>query len=182
MDHKSQVKHSIITSCRFEKTLYDLLQKESKEKGLSFNALLVSILKRYISWEKYAAEIGFIPLAKETVRLLFDNMDEKKSQLIAERLGRTVPRELILLMFNKIDFNSIIAFLEITLSRYGMVQHKISGGMHDLIVFHNVNEKFSEFLVHAAKVMADDLSIKLQILNSDSSILALRIEEIKQAY
>ncbi len=31
-----------------------------------------------------------------------------------------------ILMFNKINFNNIIIFLEVTLSRYGMVQYNLT--------------------------------------------------------
>ncbi len=95
-----------------------------------------------------------------------------------DSLDRTLPRELITLMFNKLDFNNIISFLEITLSRYGMVQHNISGFNHDFVVYHNVSRKFSDFLAEAAMVMGEDMSLKLQVLNVDSKILSIRIEEI----
>lgn len=173
----SRKKDSVTLSCRIDKTLYELLQKDCKDKGISLNSLVNSIAKRYISWEKYAAEIGYIPLARETVRLLFDNLDDKTMQMIANRIGRTIPREMTLLMFNKIDFNSIVAFLVITSSRYGMVQHNVDGDIHNLIVHHGVSKKFSKFLAEVGKVMADDLSFKFQVISADSKVLSVRIEE-----
>ncbi|MFY3741269.1 MAG: hypothetical protein HMLIMOIP_001723 [Candidatus Nitrosomirales archaeon] len=170
-------KGTVTLSCRLDKTLYDMLQSDSKKKGISLNSLINSIANRYISWERYAAEVGFIPLAKETVRLIFESLEEKKMYKIAEHLGRTIPKELILLMFNKIDFDSIVAFLEITSSRYGMVQHSNGGNYHDLILYHDVNEKFSRFLCESLRVMAEDLSFKADILNADSKILRIRIGE-----
>jgi len=174
----NQKKDSVTLSCRLDRTLYDLLQRDSKEKGISLNSLINSIAKRYISWEKYAAEIGYIPLARETVRLLFDNLEDRRIQMIANRVGRTIPRDMTLLMFNKIDFNSIISFLEITSSRYGMVQHNINGDTHELVVHHGVSKKFSQFLADVGKVMADDLSFKFEVTNADSKIFSARIEEI----
>jgi len=99
-------KGTVTLSCRLDKTLYELLQSDSRKKGISLNSLINSIANRYISWERYAAEVGFVPLAKETVRLIFDSLEEKKMLKIAEHLGRTVPKELILLMFSKIDFET----------------------------------------------------------------------------
>ncbi len=80
-------------------------------------------------------------------------------------------------MFNKIDFNNIAAFLEITLSRYGMVPHNINGTVHDFVVYHMMNKKFSNFLAGGGKAMAQDLSFKMEIMNADSKILSLKIEE-----
>ncbi len=169
---------SVTVSCRLDKTLYELLQVDAKARSISLNSLITGIMRRYVSWEKYADEVGFVPLFRETVRLIFEYLHEEQVQEIAERLAVTVPREMLALMFNKSDFNSIVVFLEVTLSRYGTVHHKISGTTHDFIIYHNVNKKFSNFLAHAAKVMAEDLSFKLDVLNIDSKILSLRIDEI----
>jgi len=176
---KSNTKEGSVTlSCRFDKTLYDALQKDSKAKGISLNALINSIARRYISWEKYATEIGYVPLARETVRLILDNLDDRKLQKIACRVGKTVPREMTLLMFNKLDFDSIIAFLEIISSRYGMIQHNINGDTHELIVHHGISKKFSTFLAEVGQVMAEDLSFRYEVLNADSKIISARIKPI----
>ena len=168
---------SVTLACRLDRTVYDLLKVDAKNKGVSLNSLMNSIAKKYVSWEKYADGIGFIPLAKDTVRLLLENLEERKLLKIADHLGKTIPRELILLMFNRIDFNSIISFLEITSSRYGMVQHNINGDVHELLVYHGVNKQFSQFLAEGIKAMAEDLSFEVNIMTADSKILAVRIKE-----
>ncbi len=71
-----------------------------------------------------------------------------------------------------------MTFLEVTMSRYGMVQHDIVGSSHDFVVYHNVSKRFSEFLPEVGRAMAKDLSIKPHVLNLDAKILSLRIEEI----
>ncbi len=134
---------SVTVSSRLDRSLYEILRNDALSKGISLNSHLSSILKRYISWEKYAEEVGFIPLAKETIRQIFEELHDTQIQASGERLGRTLPRELITLMFNRIDYSTIIAFLETTLSRYGMVQHNINGTSHDFIIYHNVNKNFS---------------------------------------
>ncbi len=88
----------------------------------------------------HAHEVGFIPLAKKTVRSLFEQLDDAENKRIADRLGQSLPRELITLMFNKINFYSVTTFLEVTMSRYGMVQHDISGDTHYLTAHHSVNK------------------------------------------
>jgi hypothetical protein len=176
LESKSK-KDSVTLACRLDKTLYDLLKEDAKKRGVSLNSLINSIAKRYLSWEKYADGVGFVPLAKDTVRLLFDNLEERKLQKIAHHLGKTIPRELILLMFNKVDLNSITSFIEITSSRYGMVQHNISRDAHDFVIYHSVNKKFSSFLGEALKAMAEDLSFKAEVLVADSKILSARIME-----
>lgn len=173
-------KGSVTLTCRFDRNLYHLLQKDAVRNSGSLNHLINTIVKRYVSWEKYAEEFGFIPLTKETVRHLFKNLDDQSVHMIASHIGRTVPKESILLMFNKIDFSSIISFLVITLSRYGMVQHEINDGTHDIILHHNVNRKFSDFLANVVKAMAKDLHLKLTLQDVDRSVIFISIKEISK--
>ncbi len=174
----NQMESSVTLACRFDKTLYNLLQKDSETKGISLNALINSIVRRYISWEKYAQEVGYVPLARDTVRALLDNLDDRELKNIANRVGQIVPREMTLLMFSKIDFDSIITFLEIISSRYGMIQHNINGDIHELIVHHGISKKFSTFLAEVGKAMAEDLSFRYKVLNADSKIISAIIEPI----
>ena len=176
LNPESYRKNTVTTSCRLDKTVFNLLQKDAKAKGISFNSLINSIAKKYISWEKYATEIGYIPLARDTVRLIFDNLDDRTLQTIANKVGTTIPREMTILMFNKTDFDSIISFMEITSSRYGMVQHNINGDTHELIVHHGVSKKFSTFLSYVGKAMADDLSFKFHVRTADSKVMSAIIE------
>jgi len=50
-DHKNQ---TVNLSCRIEKDVYDVLNKEAKEKGISLNSLVNSMAKKFISWEIYS--------------------------------------------------------------------------------------------------------------------------------
>ncbi len=58
------------------------------------------------------------------------------------------------------------------------VQHNITGTSHDFVVYHNVSRKFSDFLAECARVMGEAMSLKLQVLNVDSKILSIKIEEM----
>ncbi len=168
---------SISLSYRLDKTLYDLVRKDAKAKEVSINSLINIIIKRYMSWERYALELGFIPLATDTVRMIFEDLDQKQIQRIGRQLGSTIPRELILLMFGNTNFNNVMSFMEITLSRYGAVKHTINDNTHEFVLRHDVNKKFSYFLCEVGKAMAGNLSLRFKVLNEDSRILSVRIQE-----
>ena len=93
MEPEQKLKNGSVTlACRLDRTVYDLLKVDAKKKGVSLNSLMNSIAKKYVSWEKYADGIGFIPLAKDTVRLLLENLEERKLLKIADHLGKTITR------------------------------------------------------------------------------------------
>ena len=173
---------TINLSCRIGKPEYDLLVTEARNKGTSLNSLVNSIFKRYLAWEKTSDEIGFIPLSKRTITQIFDCLSEKEIKDIAKDIGKTIPRELTFLMFNKIDFISIMSMIEIYSSRFGVLKHEITGSRHDLTLYHGITKKFSQYLASVMESMAEDLSLNLKINSIDNGILSLMIEEFDNIY
>ncbi len=164
-------------SCRIDKSVYDILVKDATSKGISLNSLVNSISKRYISWEKNAEQIGFIPLAKETVGQIFKKLDDKSIKEIARGVGTTIPREFILLTYGHISFPNILSMMEIGNSRCGHIKHDIDNQTHHITIFHGINEQFSLFLSCVHEAMAEDLSFNLQITSSDCSMISMDIIE-----
>jgi hypothetical protein len=147
---------SVNLSCRIEKTIYDELLADAKKKGISLNSLMSSIAKHHITWKRYADEIGFVPI-----------------------LGGTVPRELLFMTYDKMDFDNFMQILEINALRFGVVKHTNENGIHVLNIHHGISDSFSHFLACAHQRMADDMSFKMEITNSDKNMICMNIEKPK---
>lgn len=171
-------KSSVNLSCRIGKTEYDLLLIDSRKKGISLNSYVNSIIKRYLSWERYAEEVGFIPLSKRATMQIFDKLNERSINEIAADVGQTVPRELTMLMFNKLDFSSVMSMIEITSARVGVLRHNIMGSKHNFTLYHGVNKKFSQYVARVFESMGEDLSIKLKVSHVNKNILSVEVEEL----
>lgn len=156
---------------------YDVLMREADRRGISLNSLVNSVLKRYVAFEKYSDEIGFVPLYKGTIKRIFDNIDEKIIKQIGIDIGSTIPRDLTYLMFNKIEFTNIISMIEISSSRYGVVKHEIDGSKHIFTIYHGICNRFSQYLAQLCVSMADDLSLKLNVTVIDKNLISFEIEE-----
>ena len=96
---------------------------------------------------------------------------------IAKDLGGTVPKELLFLTYEKMNFENMMQILEINALRFGVVKHTEHDGAHSLNIHHGISKEFSHFLGSAHKHMADDLSLKLTITNSDKNMLCFEIED-----
>jgi hypothetical protein len=173
----SSIKKTTNLSCRLDKNVYDILVKDAESKGISLNSLVNSISKRYISWEKNAEKIGFIPLAKETVGHIFEKLDDKDIKEIAYDVGSTIPKEFIMLTYGHVSFPNILSMIEIGNSRFGHIKHDIDYNTHHITIFHGINEKFSLFLTYVHEAMAKDLSVHLKITSSDCSMISMEIME-----
>ncbi|HUU48851.1 MAG TPA: hypothetical protein VMW55_08725 [Nitrosopumilaceae archaeon] len=171
-------KHKTVNiSCRIDKTIYDELVEDAKRKGISLNSLMLSIAKHHITWKRYADEIGFIPISKKMIDKIFEVLDIKSIEKIANDLGGTVPKELLFLTYDEMEFENFMRILEINALRFGTVKHTKLNGVHVINIHHGVNENFSHFLGSAHMKMADDLSLKMSITNSDKNMICMNIQE-----
>jgi len=173
---------SVNLSCRIEKTIYDELLADAQKKGISLNSLMSSIAKHHITWKRYADEIGFVPITKRMIGKIFKYLDEKSIEKIAHDLGGTVPRELLFLTYDKMDFENFMQILEINALRFGVVKHTQEDGTHVLNIHHGINDNFSRFLAYAHQRMADDLDFKVNITNSDKNMICMNIEKPNLEY
>jgi len=166
-------------SSRIDKIVYDQLVEDAAKKGISLNSLMNSIAKHHITWKRYADEIGFVPVTKRMLGKIFKYLDEKDIERIAKDLGGTVPKELLFLTYEKMNFENLMQILEINAMRFGVVKHVEKDGKHSLNIHHGISENFSHFLASAHQVLADDLSLELDITNTDKNMLCFEIEKPK---
>jgi len=110
---------------------------------------------------------------------IFKHLDTKSIEKIAKELGGNVPKELLFMTYDKMNFENLIQILEINGLRFGTVHHTEKVGIHILNIHHGISKNFSHFLALAHKSMADDMSLKLNITNEDKNTICFEIEEMK---
>ena len=169
--------NTVNLSCRLDKAVYNLLVSDAQKRGISINSLVNNIAKKYISWERHADDIGFVPLTKRAVQKIFTELDDDKIKAIATDVGSTVPRDLLMLNFNKITFANILILLETWDERFGKVRHEVADSTHYFTVYHEINEKFSKYIACVHQAMADDLSFKIDITNVTFNAVSFSIRE-----
>lgn len=163
-----------------DKEVYSILSEHARDQGISINSLLNSIAKRHLTWERFAGDIGFIPITKRTLKKIFRELEDEKISTIAVDVGGVVPRELAFFTYGKMDFENLIKILEINGTRFGSVRHITNNNHHSLIIHHGIGEKFSKFLAETHKVLADELSFKITVTNLDMNMICFDIEDPKK--
>ncbi len=68
-----------------------------------------------------------------------------------------MPRELLFLTYDEMEFKNFMQILEINALRFGAVKHTHQDGVHVLNIHHGISENFSHFLAAANLRMAEDL-------------------------
>ena len=170
-------KYGIGISCRIDAGLHASLQQDANANGISLNSLINSILKNHSGWNKYASVVGLIPVPKDVMNMILDCLAGEELVRIADSMGKTLPRELITLLYKTQTFDNVISLIEVMLSQYGMVQRTARSGSTQFVLYHGSNRRFSEFLAKFLAAMAEDMSIKLRSVNPDARVLAFQVSE-----
>ncbi len=174
---KNSNKKSVTLSCRIDKEMYNSIVSDANSKGISVNSLINSIIKRHLVWDRYAEEMGLIPLTKRTLKKIFRTMDENAIKTIAREVGGTVPQELIYLSYDKFDFTNLMKMIEISDARFGKVKYNINNTIHSINILHGVSKNFSKFLAETHQALADNLSLRFSVEHIDNNMICMEFEK-----
>lgn len=166
-------------SCRIDKITYEKLVEDAARKGISLNSLIGSITKHHITWKRFSDEIGFVPISKRMLGKIFKYLNKNDIEKIAKDLGGNVPKELLFLTHDKMNFENVMGILEINALRFGGVKHTENNGIHSLNIHHGISESFSHFLASVHESLADDFMLKVSIINKDKNMVCMEIENPK---
>ena len=171
---------STTLTIRLDSKLYQSLLEEGKIKGISLNSLISNITERYVRWDKYAKEMAYISISKKTMKKFCNEIPEKKIIEFANDIGKNLLTQVTLLMFDEINFETIIKTIKIRTAQYGMVNHIVNGDKsHIFTIHHGINQKFSIFLSNVYQAMANNNSIACSVLNLQPDIFSMKLQEIK---
>ena len=180
MTQEKKISKSVTTSCRLDKEVFDALNDEAKDKGLSLNSLIHSMLKKQIGWQRFSGDLGFVPLTKRTLRDIFNSLSDEKIEEISQNVGGIVPKELFFLQFENNNFEGMMKVLEINASRFGIVKHFSHETKHQFNIYHRINKKFSKFLVESHKTLVKELPLKLTIKDFDDNTVSIEFENLEE--
>ena len=125
--------------------LVDELETESMQKEISQNVLVKQILEKYIQWERFANTIGMIPVPKDVLKTLGDEMQGEEINKIIDVMLPLI-KDWVMFMKGSYDLKRAIEALEDYMRASGMTSdHRIEGGIHHFIIQHNLGMRWSLF-------------------------------------
>lgn len=171
MQQKKETTRSI--TYRLPESLINELDSEAKQKKISQNVLVKQILERYIQWDRFSDKIGMVPVPKEILESLGEDLDGKD---IDEIINVVFPMIKNNVMYIKggYDLERCIETLEDYMRASGMnSDHRIDGELHTFIIQHDLGMKWSVFteqlLTQIFRNFASDKDLKFQ--TTDSTVI-----------
>jgi hypothetical protein len=158
---------------RLPEKMIDELDGDAKQKKISQNVLVRQILEKYLQWDRYSEKIGMIPVPKEILETLGEELDGRD---IDEIINVVFPMIKNTVMFIKggYDLERCIETLEDYMRASGMnSDHRVDGELHSFIIQHDLGMKWSVFteqlLTQVFRNFASDKDLKFQ--TTDSTVI-----------
>ena len=141
---------SVTRSFRFETDVLNVLDEEADRMGISINALVGIILKRYSEFTKYLSKIDMIVINRETLTMFIEELNEEKIYELGTKLGRSTLPDTLMFWKKEITEKGIMEYIEKVICRYGHLgtydEKHMPGGQMTIVVRHRLGKKGSLFI------------------------------------
>ncbi|HEX2306549.1 MAG TPA: hypothetical protein VHH33_09705, partial [Nitrososphaeraceae archaeon] len=99
---------STTRSFRVDSELSKVLDEESERMGVSVNALVNMILKRYSEFTRFLSKIDLVVINREMLKSLFDSYPEEDIYGLGVSTGEIIPRDTILFWKKTLTSESVL--------------------------------------------------------------------------
>ncbi|MEO2264470.1 MAG: hypothetical protein ABGW49_01125 [Nitrosopumilus sp.] len=130
---------------RLSEKLVDELESEAHEKGISQNVLVKQILEKYIQWDRFSSKMGLLPIPKEILKSMGDELDGKEMNELINIIFPTI-KDTVMFIKGGYDLKRCIETLEDYMKASGMnSDHRVEGNVHSFLIQHDLGIKWSVF-------------------------------------
>jgi hypothetical protein len=143
--HESKHEKTRSITYRLPAKLVEDLETEATQKEISQNVLVKQILEKYTQWDKFANIIGMIPVPKDVLKTLGEEMEGNEINKIIDAILPLI-KDWVMFMKGNYDLKRAIESLEDYMRASGMTSdHRIEGSIHHFIIQHNLGIRWSLF-------------------------------------
>lgn len=148
-------KKTVLRTIRIDKELNDVLDKDAEERGISGNALISSILTKYVEWDRYAIKFGRVSLLNESLKAILEATDADKLKTVTEEFNNSVPKDYLMFHYKKLNVDTCLKHIYL-ISRYaGMFEyelHKEQERDYTVTIHHKFGDKWSYWLKESISI------------------------------
>ena len=165
---------SVVRSVRLSSEMDELLQDEAKQRKISFNQLISSILNKYCEWDRFAQKLGFVSNSSILYRQLVDLVPEDRVEEFGVNSAKIV-KEQLFLWYKKVDVRSLLQYMNLIFKYcWGpLVQYdqRVDEKNCVLSIHHVFGRKWSKGITYLMReVIKDILSIDPKIVTTENMI------------
>lgn len=133
---------TVLRTIRMSSTLDEALTKDATIKKIGKNALIVSILNKYVEWDSIVSNLGYLSVPSEMISNLIRGLDKNSISSIARTVSKTVASSLPF-WFGSADLDSVLKYIVTSVKYTGAgLQQRIEkqGKVTRIIVYQPFDE------------------------------------------
>jgi hypothetical protein len=166
---------SITRSFRFENDVLRVLDEEAGRMGISVNALVGIVLRRYTEFTRYLSKIDMVVVNREVLTSLMEGLDEDDLHKLGLKLGETVLSDTVIFWKKEMTERAVMEYIEKVICRYGHLgtydEKQMPGGSMVMVIRHRLGKKGSRFLEGYLQAgLKNTLGINATFEVTDSSV------------
>ncbi|MGI0092400.1 MAG: hypothetical protein ACREBS_11900 [Nitrososphaerales archaeon] len=162
-------------SFRLDADILDALDIESARRGTSVNNLTNQILRKWVNFDRYLQDFGYLMLSVHDFLRALNAFDEDTIRNLWAETGKRFPKDLILFTGQKTDLKTCIRFVETIICdymRWATYHNSSTDADYVITLRHNYGNKWSIALEYALMTMFEtNLGIKPRFTVTDSTVL-----------
>jgi hypothetical protein len=159
---------------RLPKKILEQIEIEARQNNTSENVLVRQILTNYVDWFRVTDGIGMIPMTKESLQKITQNLEGSSIHDIVESINSLI-RSVGLIKYGKYDLVAAVESLSVyvQMSNHKMV-HVKEGHSHRFLIQHNFGMAWSLILEQLLRAVFGEFidNSQIRFKTTDDSIIA----------
>jgi hypothetical protein len=123
-----QSEKSTVKTIRLSKTVEKTLEREAKNRKISLNSFISSILNKYDEWDRLAERFGMMSLPGDELTAILEGLSEEDVERIAKNCGRSIPRAVMDFWFSRVSPETFLKYLSLRMNYQHFVNHEVISG------------------------------------------------------
>ncbi len=139
---------TVLRTIRLPEDLEAKLGGLAANKGIALNALVSSVLNKYVLWDNLTERFGFVTIPKAQFQDLVNAVDPAKLEELARVHSHQLTKDMMMFWFQDVRADDFLEYLKMR-GRYGLdikVELKREGSNFTLIVTHDFGPHYTAYL------------------------------------
>lgn len=165
------------TAIRIPSDIYKKISTQADQENKTVSSIINEVLRKYVTWDQFVSDIGFVFLQKPFVRSIFEYVSDEDIIRAAKTSCYTGMRDAISFIHGRNDVDAIIDVIKLWLSASKFTNTIInSENSVEIRIQHNLGQKCSLYMGALLTKLFADLNMKPEksMLKDHSMILTFK--------
>jgi hypothetical protein len=168
------IQKAVVRTVRMQDDIEVGLQRFAEEQGLSVNALVCKVLRKYVEWDALVNKFGWIQNASQFEERIMTYLTDEDACEFGKWAGSVLAKEYVGFWFKDLNFENFLRGIRLLAAGAGhfRLEEQNEKGTLIIICHHGRGPKWSLFYRELFKVSFDELcNLKIDVDFTDNQVV-----------